>query len=209
LWKPPPSHSSQFSNKRPKQCRPHATGSGAGIVQPAGIPFQRGRYGLQEGNLPCQSVFFIVLAAVFIIMACNFPDSVVKLTVGPKYFPIGISILLIIASASARLRLGGAKTTIELKSPLCATCWSFCCPALFSRCYGNLGNVLCILFCFYRIPSVFSQPPASRGQKACKGTGHVAFVMQLVVYFVFQRLSTSAFKKGRRLWCRNFCRLMF
>jgi putative tricarboxylic transport membrane protein len=139
------------------------------------------------------NLFFIVLAAVFIIMACNFPDSVVKLTVGPKYFPMGISILLIIASAVSTITTwrGEDDHRIEIPSLRNVLVVLLSC-IVFTLLWKFLGMFYVFSFVFIGFLLYFLNPQPRGGKNLAKAVG-MWLCMQLVVYFVFQRLMYFSF----------------
>ena len=131
----------------------------------------------------------IALGIAFIVMAKNFPDAMVQLTIQPSYYPIGISALLILFCVISIVKTATSKQPDKIIS------------------FGKTSKVLitialCILFgilwtltrSFYLVSFIivaalmyFLNPQPNSGKKVMKSLAY-SLITQLVVYLVFQQL---------------------
>ena len=131
----------------------------------------------------------IALGIAFIVLANNFPDAMVQLTIQPSYYPIGISALLILFCVISIVKTALSKEPDKTIS------------------FGNTQKVLitialCILFgvlwsltrSFYLVSFIivaalmyFLNPQPHSLKKELK-TLLYSLITQLVVYLVFQQL---------------------
>ena len=131
----------------------------------------------------------IALGIAFIVMAKNFPDAMVQLTIQPSYYPIGISALLILFCVISIVKTATSKQPDKIIS--------------FGKTLKVLITIaLCILFgilwtltrSFYIVSFIivaalmyFLNPQPNSGKKVMKSLAY-SLITQLVVYLVFQQL---------------------
>lgn len=136
----------------------------------------------------CANLLFMALAASGLYLALHFPEPVVRMTVGPVYFPAAISVALICAALASTVKvwLGTDDHEVHISSPLKVLC-TVGAAAAFLFLWAKTGYFYPVSFSVIALFIYGLNPEQRRGRKILTAAA-LSAAMQVFVYVVFERL---------------------
>ena len=134
------------------------------------------------------NILFILMAGIFLVMISMFPDSIIKLTVGPGYYPTLVCFLLIGASVASILKTYKYDKDHDIPLPKLHNAILIIGVVTLFLVFWHLTGQFYIVSFFAMGVLLYFLNPQPNGPKKIGKSVLISLSMQGFIYVVFQRL---------------------